>query len=465
MNNDQRKKDKKRAYYQKQGRQEAVVSPQKMGAKLRADAASVLFEILENGVSAKQALNARLEAYDSRNAAWLQEMVFGSLRKLPTLQFWLRGLLDKPLKGNKKVLEHLIMVGFYQLTFTRVSPHAAVAETVGGAEFLRGDSLKGLLNAILRTFIRENTALKEPENPAAAAGLPNWIYKAINEHYGELAHDVIKQTNQKAPLWLRFNPHKIDLERFLSALNESGMPTQTSLAHSTGVICEHSTNITELPGFDEGWFAVQDGAAQFAAPILAPEAGDKILDCCAAPGGKTAHLLTVQPDIAQCVAIDTDPDRLARVDENLARLGLSADLKCTDAQDLEAWHDGELFDKILLDAPCSATGIIRRQPDIRWLRQKSDIAPLVEIQKELLAKMWQILKPGGKLLYATCSILPEENVLQIQEFLENNTDAEVLPIEPVYAQYASVVCPTGLQILPGDGQMDGFYYALLQKRQ
>jgi 16S rRNA (cytosine967-C5)-methyltransferase len=445
--------------------QRIVVTEQNRGAKMRADAASALFEILENGMSAKAILPQKTQDYDARDAAWVQEMVYGVLRRLPTLQFWLRGLLDKPLKGNKKVLEHLLMLGFYQLTFTRVSPHAAVSETVEGAMFLKGDTLKGLLNAILRTFIRDNISMQEPDSPAARSGLPNWIYKAVHEHYPDLAYEIIKQTNQKAPLWLRFNPHKVSYDRFVSALNNQGLPTRISPAHPHAVICDQRTNITELPGYAEGWFAVQDGAAQFAAPILDVSEGATVLDCCAAPGGKTAHLLALQPDISRCVAIDTDPTRLARVDENLARLGHTAELVCADAQDLDSWHDGTLFDYILLDAPCSATGIIRRQPDIRWLRQASDIAPLVDIQAELLRKMWQILKPGGKLLYATCSILPDENVFQIQHFLEEQHDANELPIGSEHMQYSSVICPIGLQILPGDGHMDGFYYALLEKEK
>ena len=188
-----------------------------------------------------------------------------------------------------------------------------------------------------------------------------------------------------------------------------------------------------------------------------------MLDCCAAPGGKTAHILATQPDLAECVAIDSDANRLVRVEENLARLNHHASLICAEAQDVAGWHNGELFDRILLDAPCSATGVIRRHPDIRWLRQASDIAPLVSIQAQLLQQMWQILKPGGKLLYATCSIFPEENAQQIQAFIEQHPEAELIALPPELHSVSTATNAIGLQILPGNGNMDGFYYALLHK--
>lgn len=434
-----------------------------LGQQLRADAAWVLFQILEKGVSSKQALAQRLDHYQGRDRAWLQEMVFGCLRTLPTLQFWLRGLLDKPLKGRKKILEHLILIGLYQIAYSRVSEHAAVSETVGAADLLKGTTLKALINAILRTFIREDVANTAPESLAAQAGMPNWIFKAINNHYAEHAQLVIDESNQKAPLWLRVNPAHISPEGMQTQLQAMGIDTELKNTHPDAVQCLKSGDVTQFPGYDKGWFAVQDGAAQLAAQLLDVQPGHRVLDCCAAPGGKTAHILASQPELEECVAIDNDPSRLVRVEENLARLGHEATLICAAAEDVEGWYGGEPFDRILLDAPCSATGVIRRHPDIRWLRQASDIAPLVAIQAELLMQMWQILQPGGKLLYATCSILPEENSQQIQTFIAQHPEAVVLPIPTSLSELTTVNDEFGLQVLPGDADMDGFYYTLLQK--
>ena len=434
-----------------------------LGQQLRADAAWILYQILEKGMSSKQALALRLHHYEGRDRAWLQEMVFGCLRQLPILQFWLRGLLDKPLKGRKKILEHLLLIGLYQLAFSRVQQHAAVSETVGAADLLKGTSLKSLINAILRTFLREEVATTLPENPAAQVGMPNWIYKSVQANYPDQASAIIEASNQKAPLWLRINPAHISTNDFLAKLTTMDMPAHLSTLHADAVMCERSGDVTQFPGYDAGWFAVQDGAAQLAANLLDVQPNQRVLDCCAAPGGKTAHLLATQPRISECVAIDCDPDRLVRVEENLERLGHHATLICAQAEAVDDWHDGEQFDRILLDAPCSATGVIRRHPDIRWLRQASDIAPLVSIQRELLRQMWQILKPGGKLLYATCSILPEENAEQIQAFIDENPEVVVLDIHNELAEAVSYQSPVGLQVLPGDANMDGFYYALLHK--
>lgn len=434
-----------------------------LGQQLRADAAWVLYQILEKGMSSKQALGQRLPDYEGRDRAWLQEMVFGCLRTLPILQFWLRGLLDKPLKGRKKILEHLLLVGLYQLAYSRVSEHAAVSETVGAADLLKGTTLKALINAILRTFIRENVQETLPESPAAQAGMPNWIFKSIQANYPERATEIIQASNEKAPLWLRINPAYISTTDFLAQLENMQIEAQLSDTHPDAVICSRSGDVTRFPGYAEGWFSVQDGAAQLAAHLLDLQPQQRVLDCCAAPGGKTAHILATQPDLAECVAIDSDPHRLVRVEENLERLQHTATLICAEAQQIDEWHGGELFDRILLDAPCSATGVIRRHPDIRWLRQASDIAPLVSIQAELLQQMWQILKPGGKLLYATCSIFPEENAQQIQAFVEQHPEAELIEMPSQIMANNTSNNAMGLQILPGTGNMDGFYYALLHK--
>lgn len=425
---------------------------------LRADAAKVLFDILENGMSAREVLPSVQQHHGDKDKAWLQEMVFGVLRQLPILQYWLRQLLDKPLKKKTKIAEHLIMLGFYQLAFTRVSTHAAVSETVSACKPLNVMGMKGLVNAILRNFIRQETEQNLPDDEQVLSGLPKWLFKRLKLAYPEQLSDLSHAINTRPPIWLRVNQKQITPEAYQQELTRQNIEFELSEDHPQGLILTKGRDITTFPGYQQGWFAVQDGAAQLAAHYLAPEAGERILDCCAAPGGKTCHILEVQPELNSCFALDVDQQRMTRVEENLARLGHTANLVVGDASQPDTWWDGELFDRILLDAPCSATGVIRRHPDIKWLRKGNDIDVLVSLQQQILEKIWTLLKPGGTLLYATCSILPDENALQISKFLENQQNATLSPL----SQQESNQQP-GRQILPGEGQMDGFYYARLIK--
>lgn len=425
---------------------------------VRADSAQVLYDILESGKSARECLPAAQQGHSEQDKAWMQEMVFGVLRQLPLLQFWLRQLLDKPLKAKFKVVEHLIMLGFYQLAFSRVSTHAAVSETVAGCKLLKAEALKGLTNAILRNFIRQEMEQQIPDDEQVISGLPKWLYKKLRNSYPEALPDLIKSMQSRPPIWLRVNKLKTTLAEYSEELSRQNIEYSLSEDHPAGLVLLKSREITSLPGFNEGEFAVQDGAAQLAAYYLEPQANERILDCCAAPGGKTCHLLEHQPNLQSCTALDVDAKRLIRVQENLERLDLEAELVTGNAAAPEEWWDGEYFDRILLDAPCSATGIIRRHPDIKWLRKNADIQVLVALQKQILEKMWSLLKPGGTLLYATCSILPEENAEQITEFLRDTPNAALSVLRPDENEIAP-----GRQILPGEGQMDGFYYARLLK--
>ncbi len=425
---------------------------------LRADSAWVLYQILENGKSSRDCLTKIQRRHSPRYNGWIQEMTMGVLRQLPQLQLWLRSLLDKPLKGDKKVLEHILLLGLYQLAFSRVSAHAAVGETVNAASILGGNSLKGLLNAILRNFQRQELAQQRSDDIIIQSGLPKWLYKKMAAAYGDRIASVVAQTNQVAPIWLRVNTQRISKADYTKALDDAGITYTCPATHADGIVLSQRRDVTTLPGFDQGWFAVQDGAAQLAADYLAPEEGERILDCCAAPGGKTGHLLEREPGIAQCVALDNDATRLRRVQENMLRLGHNPDITEGDAASPANWWNGKAFDRILLDAPCSATGVIRRHPDIRWLRKSTDIAQLVTLQSQILDALWPTLKPGGTLVYATCSVLPEENSEQIAAFIERHDDALLVPI----CEGESTAKP-GRQILPGDQQMDGFYYAKLVK--
>ena len=425
---------------------------------LRADAAKVLHQILEEGQSARECLPLAQLPHKEQDKAWLQEMVYGVLRNLPILQSWLRLLLDKPLKNRFKVVEHLIMLGFYQLTFSRVSQHAAVSETVAACQPLNTLAMKGLVNAILRTFIRDEISKQEAPNKQIASGLPKWLYKKLEAEYQNGFAELLTNMQSKAPIWLRVNTQKISHAHFVEALEKVSIEFSYSQNHPEALILSKGYDITLLPGFKLGWFAVQDGAAQLAAYYLKPEQGETVLDCCAAPGGKTCHLIEFQPDIFNIIALEINAQRATKIQENLERLGHHANIVVGDASTPEKWHDGQTFDRVLLDAPCSATGIIRRHPDIKWLRKAKDIDVLVSLQKQILDAVWPLIKPGGTLLYATCSILPEENHLQICDFLARTTNAML----DATFDNESVDKP-GKQILPGEQQMDGFYYARLLK--
>jgi 16S rRNA (cytosine967-C5)-methyltransferase len=425
---------------------------------LRADAANVLHQILEEGKSARECLPLAQLPHKDQDKAWLQEMVYGVLRNLPILQFWLRQLLDKPLKNRFKIVEQLIMLGFYQLAFSRVSQHAAVSETVAACQPLNTLAMKGLVNAILRTFIREEMSQRQAPNKQIASGLPKWLYKKLEVEYQDNFADLVANMHIKAPIWLRVNTQKMSLAHFSEELNNAGIEFSCSPKHPEALILSKGYDITSLPGFDLGWFAVQDGAAQLAAHYLQPRQGESVLDCCAAPGGKTCHIIEFQPKIANTVALEIDEKRALRIEENLVRLGHNANIVIGDASTPEKWWDGQLFDRVLLDVPCSATGIIRRHPDIKWLRKAKDIDVLVNLQKQILDAIWPLIKPGGTMLYATCSVLPEENHLQISDFLSRTSTAS---LDNTF--FNDSVDKPGKQILPGYQQMDGFYYARLLK--
>ena len=425
---------------------------------LRADTAWVIFQVLEQGKSSREALAIAQARHSKQDAAWLQEMAMGVFRHLPQLQIWLRELLEQPLKGSKKILEHVILLGFYQQAYSRVSDHAAVAATVNAAEILGGKSLKGLINAILRNFQRQQLAEQVSDNPIIQSGLPKWLYKRLANAYPQELESLLSGMNQPAPIWLRVNQQQCTQPVYCNALTEADIRFALSEAHPDAVILLDRTPITTLPGFAEGWFSVQDGAAQLAAPLLDAQPGERILDCCAAPGGKSAHILERTSGLAELIALDSEASRLTRMTENLQRLQLHANLVCADAAEVNSWWDGKPFDRILLDAPCSATGVIRRHPDIRWLRKSADIEVLQALQYKILSNLWRTLKPGGTLVYATCSVLPVENKAQISRFLQEHSNAQLLPIQP-----GETIEQPGRQILPGEQQMDGFYYARLLK--
>ncbi len=428
------------------------------GAASRAAAASALFQVLEQQKSLSQVFPSLTDRLESRDRALAQTICYGVLRVLPQLNFIVRQLLSKPLKKDMLILHSLLLVGIYQLLYMRTSDHAAVAATVEAAVLLKQSRQKSLINAILRNVQRQREQLEAQlcDHPELQHNHPRWLAELIQQHYPQRAEQIMLANNQQPPMWLRINEQRVQRADYLALLEAADIAVQQQSPLATAIQLLQPVDVLRLPHFADGWVSVQDIAAQHAAWLLGAEAGEHILDCCAAPGGKTAHILERQPQ-AQVLAIDADSLRLQRVHDNLQRLQLGAQVICADATDPASWWDGQLFDRILLDAPCSATGVIRRHPDIKWLRRASDIQALVDLQQQILTALWSTLKPGGTLLYATCSIIPAENSKQIQAFLATHADAQAISLGPQGE--------VDWQWLPGDLAGDGFYYAKLEKQR
>ncbi|HCH02646.1 MAG TPA: 16S rRNA (cytosine(967)-C(5))-methyltransferase RsmB [Vibrio sp.] len=422
---------------------------------VRAAAAKVLFEVVDQGYSLSSALPIAQQSIRPRDHALLQEMCYGALRYLPRLESIVNELMDKPLKGKQRVFHHLILIGIYQLSFMRIPPHAAVGETVEGAQALKGPRLRGLINAVLRNYQRNQEQLDAHaiSHNAGKYAHPSWLLKLLQQAYPQQWQEIVEANNSKAPMWLRVNRQHHTRDQYLELLKQDDIEAEIHPQAQDALRLLSPCDVMTLPGFDLGWVSVQDAAAQLSVDYLTPQDGELILDCCAAPGGKTAHILEHTTN-TEVVAIDCDENRLKRVHENLERLQLQAEVICGDARYPEEWWNGEKFDRILLDAPCSATGVIRRHPDIKWLRRGSDIEALAELQSEILDAMWRQLKPNGTLVYATCSITPQENAQQVSAFLTRTSNVELVGSERDNP---------GRQILPGEENMDGFYYAVLRK--
>ena len=427
----------------------------------RAAAAEVIAKVLRG-----QSLSALLPEYsgkvDEKDRPLLKELCFGSLRWYPQIAIILKGLIEKPLREKDLEIQGLLASGIYQLMHMRIAEYAIINETVSAVGNLNRPWAKGLVNAVLRNFQRQqqNILDKEAENLVFQTAHPKWLLKKINDAWpSEIASQIIKANNQRAPMTLRVNGLHTSREDYLSTLEDAGIVASATDYSAQGVLLETPRDVTELPGFSDGDISVQDEAAQLAAHLLLLGSGQRVLDACCAPGGKTCHILESQPDLTSLLAIDLEPRRLVRVTENLERLGLEAELKAADASNLDRWWDGKAFDRILLDAPCSATGVIRRHPDIKILRKPADIDKLAAIQTQILVSLWQTLKPGGILVYATCSVLPAENDQIIRGFITSQDDAQLMPIDAIWG----IATDHGRQLFPLENGNDGFYYSRLKK--
>ena len=430
------------------------------GINPRALAARVVQEVLVRSRYLDAALTDAAGAAAPRDAALIQEMSYGPLRWFPRLAASAALFLDKPLKAKDQDVYALLLVGLYQLQFMRVAPHAAVSETVEAATALKKPWAKNLLNACLRAALREEARVQAAiaANPEAAFSHPVWLMEEIRRGWPTDWENILAASNERPPLVLRVNRLHQSCDQYLARLAQAGIAASAHPFSDTAVVLASPMAVNELPGFTQGEVSVQDAAAQLAAALLDALDGERVLDACAAPGGKTGHLLEQAAGI-KLVALDREPARVKLIEENLARLGLTAKTLVGDAANPADWWDGRPFDRILADLPCSATGVIRRHPDIKLRRRPEDLPRLTATQEQILDGLWPLLKPGGKLLYATCSILPVENEDRMTSFLRRHPDAAEDDL-PTDAGRARTI---GRQILPGEAGMDGFYYARLRK--
>ncbi|MGY2228389.1 16S rRNA (cytosine(967)-C(5))-methyltransferase RsmB [Pseudomonas tolaasii] len=427
----------------------------------RLAAAKALAAVLNGKASLNSSLPTQLDKVEDRDRGFTQDLAFGTARWQPRLSALAARLLQKPFKAADADVEALLLVGLYQLLYTRVPAHAAIGETVGCADKLKKPWAKALLNAVLRRAQRESEALlaELEHDPVVRTAHPRWLQKSLKAFWPEQWEAICAANNAHPPMILRVNRRHHSRDAYLQLLTDAGINATPCVYSVDGIVLEAATDVRSLPGFADGWISVQDEAAQLAADLLDLAPGQRVLDACCAPGGKTCHILEVEKDLAGVVAVDLEAKRLVRVRENLARLGLSADLIAADGRDTATWWDGKPFQRILLDAPCSATGVIRRHPDIKLTRQPDDIAALAVLQGELLDALWPTLEVGGILLYATCSTLPTENTEVIEAFLARTSGARELDL----ATGAGIKQPHGRQLLAQEGGHDGFYYAKMIK--
>ncbi|AMT86549.1 MULTISPECIES: 16S rRNA (cytosine(967)-C(5))-methyltransferase RsmB [Pseudomonas] len=427
----------------------------------RLAAAKALAAVLSGKASLNSSLPTQLDKVEDRDRGFTQDLAFGTARWQPRLSALAEKLLQKPFKTADADVEALLLVGLYQLLYTRVPAHAAIGETVGCADKLKKPWAKGLLNAVLRNAQRESeTIFAELErDPVVRTAHPRWLQKSLKAFWPEQWEAICAANNAHPPMILRVNRRHHSRDAYLALLGEAGIAATPCVYSRDGIVLEAAADVRSLPGFAEGWISVQDEAAQLAADLLDLAPGQRVLDACCAPGGKTCHILEAEPALAGVVAVDLEAKRLVRVKENLERLGLNAELIAADGRDIDKWWDGKPFQRILLDAPCSATGVIRRHPDIKLTRQPDDIVALAQLQGELLDAMWKTLEVGGILLYATCSTLPTENTEVIAAFLARTPGARELDL----ATAAGIKQPHGRQLLAQQGGHDGFYYAKLIK--
>ena len=422
--------------------------------------------IIEQIIEEKMTLSSALNTNDSfkkagKDKALIQEISYGTFRWYIQLEYLLDQLLEKRIKKKDSRLKYLMIVGLYQLLYMRIPEHAVVSETVQTCKKINMEWAKGFVNAILRRYIREADKLNPTnnDNECVKTSHPLWLIEQIKKDWPDEWENILAENNKRPPMYLRVNQLNITREQYLLKLKDTGIEAKPTLYSNQAILLEQPKDVEQLPGFNEGEVSVQELAAQLSVDLLDLKPGQNVLDACAAPGGKSSHILESQPNIKSLTLIEKDPSRGKRLSDTLNRLKLNATIKISDANDLDSWWEKENFDRILLDAPCSATGVIRRHPDIKLLRTSEDVKNISKIQLTLLTNLWQTLKPGGLLLYVTCSILKQENSDLIKNFLTNHNDCTLKPIKTEWGKDTGF----GRQILTGQDNMDGFFYACLEK--
>ena len=424
---------------------------------VREQAVRVLLGVIDR----HQSLDSILERYLARvqfvDRPLLQTLCYGVMRWYLQLREWLAQFLDRPVDRLKPEIQILILLGIYQLRYTRIPAHAAIHATVECAAFLQVSRAGGLINAILRAYQRSEEQGLLTDNKATRYAHPDWMLDTIRADWPDDWRRILQNNNQQAPMVLRLDIENMSREKYLELLGSAGIEARGHKYAPAGIVLKKAVAVKELPGFAQGLVSVQDAAAQLAVPLLEATPRHRVLDACAAPGGKTAHILQqVRP--AELVALDSSLQRLEKLKALLERIHQSAEIVIGDAANPEDWWDGKYFDRILLDVPCSASGVIRRHPDIKHIRSLSAVHEIVQRQARILDAVWHLLRRGGRIVYVTCSIFKSENKDQIEKFLQRQGNAVLKPIEAIWGQGQS-----GRQILPGESDMDGFYFAILEK--
>ena len=426
------------------------------GVQVRKYASLVLFEVIERYRKLDQVLeHYRLQVH-SKDHALLQALCYGVMRWQVQLEVWMKQLTHKP-NALEPMVKILILLGLYQLTHSRIPAYAAIDTTVESAKALKIQRAKGLINALLRQFQKLKTSNRLQQNIQTRYAHPLWMIKQLQADWPHDWQAIMLANNVQAPMTLRVDTSRLSREAYLHHLSCSAMVGKPHEICETAIVLEQAVDIKALPGFAEGLVSVQDAGAQLAIPLLNTNAQQRILDACAAPGGKTAHLLQ-QINPRQLTALDRHEQRFKKLSNTLDRIGITADIQLADANDPMAWWDKQPYDRILLDAPCSACGVIRRHPDIKHLRSPKALDTICQQQQQLLDALWPLLRPGGQLLYASCSVFRKENDGQISQFLQHHHNASLCPLNIPGGHGL-----TGQQIFPGSYGMDGFYYALVEK--
>lgn len=428
----------------------------------RLNAVEILANVLDKGQNLSAPDSSTVLA-DERDRSLARHLAYGVCRWLNSLQWLSSQLLRKPLKKRDQDIHRLILIGLFQLSHDGTAPHAAINETAECARLAGKAWAVAVINAVLRRFQRERQHwLEQLENQVERFAHPAWLLQKIQANWPDDWQEIVQANNQAAPLWLRINRSRQEHNEVSKLLSSSGFSVVSHPSAPDAIKLNPPAPVSAIPGFSAGLVSVQDPAAQLATGLLELAGHLRVLDACAAPGGKTCHILERHPEI-ELTAVELNKSRLAQVQENLDRLGLArtGGLKLLrgDATDPASWWDGVMYQRILLDAPCTATGVIRRHPEIKWLRTIGQLEAAVRLQARLLQQLWPLLAPGGILVYATCSLLADENNLQIGRFMAEHADAEPLPLDVEWGRKQEF----GRQILPGEEEMDGFYYARMRK--